>query len=64
MYTRAGNFTTDANGDLVTNDGHYVVGFKLDSTGNPLTGAAQRDQDHDPAGLRSPSRSPRTAPCR
>ena len=26
MYTRAGNFTFDANSDLVTNDGYYVLG--------------------------------------
>src|SRR3954453_20807570 len=26
FYTRAGNFTRDANGDLVTSDGYYVVG--------------------------------------
>src|SRR4051812_31724052 len=26
FYTRAGNFTRDANGDLVTADGYYVIG--------------------------------------
>lgn len=26
MYTRAGNFTFDVNNDLVTTDGHYVLG--------------------------------------
>ena len=28
-YTRAGNFTTDSNGDLVTQDGWYVVGYDV-----------------------------------
>jgi flagellar hook protein FlgE len=53
MYTRAGNFTTDANGDLVTNDGDYVVGFKFDSSGNPLTGAANETKITIPAGSQS-----------
>ena len=53
MYTRAGNFTTDANGDLVTNDGDYVVGFKLDVNGNPLTGAANETEITIPAGSQS-----------
>ena len=53
MYTRAGNFTTDANGDLVTNDGDYVVGFKLDSSGNPLTGAANETKITIPPGSQS-----------
>ena len=53
MYTRAGNFTTDANGDLVTNDGDYVVGFKFDVNGNPLTGAANETKITIPAGSQS-----------
>ncbi|HEX5557112.1 MAG TPA: flagellar hook-basal body complex protein [Gaiellales bacterium] len=53
MYTRAGNFTTDANGDLVTNDGDYVVGFKFDASGNPLTGAANETKITIPAGSQS-----------
>jgi flagellar hook protein FlgE len=53
MYTRAGNFTTDANGDLVTNDGDYVVGFKFDSSGNPLTGAANETKITIPPGSQS-----------
>jgi flagellar hook protein FlgE len=53
MYTRAGNFTTDANGDLVTNDGDYIVGFKFDSSGNPLTGAANETKITIPAGSQS-----------
>ncbi len=36
-YTRAGNFQEDANGSLVTQDGYYVVGYALDSTGAPTT---------------------------
>ena len=36
-YTRAGNFQEDANGNLVTQDGYYVVGYALDSTGAPTT---------------------------
>jgi flagellar hook protein FlgE len=36
LYTRAGNFTRDANGDLVTPEGYYVVGYTID----PLTGSA------------------------
>ncbi|MBX5474632.1 MAG: flagellar hook-basal body complex protein [Thermoleophilia bacterium] len=35
LYTRAGDFTTDTNGYLVTRDGHYVVGYAVD----PVTGA-------------------------
>jgi flagellar hook protein FlgE len=53
MYTRAGNFTTDANGDLVTNGGQFVVGFKLDSSGNPLTGAANETKITIPPGSQS-----------
>jgi flagellar hook protein FlgE len=53
MYTRAGNFTTDANGDLVTNDGDYIVGFKFDSSGNPLTGAANETKITIPPGSQS-----------
>jgi flagellar hook protein FlgE len=36
-FTRAGNFTTDVNGDLVTQDGHYVLGSSLASAGPPPT---------------------------
>jgi flagellar hook protein FlgE len=53
MYTRAGNFTTDANGDLVTNGGQFVVGFKLDASGNPLTGAANETKITIPPGSQS-----------
>lgn len=33
LYTRAGRFTTDENGDLVNADGYYLQGWPLDSTG-------------------------------
>ena len=32
-YTRAGDFTPDANGDLVNSAGYYLMGWPLDSTG-------------------------------
>ena len=35
-YTRAGNFKLDKAGDLVTNDGSHVMGYKVD----PATGVA------------------------
>jgi flagellar hook protein FlgE len=35
LYTRAGNFSRDANGDVVTPEGYYVVGYTID----PVTGA-------------------------
>src|SRR3954466_13247855 len=37
QYTRAGNFTLNASGQLVTQDGFLVVGFP--TAGNPPTGA-------------------------
>jgi flagellar hook protein FlgE len=36
-YTRAGSFTTDANGNLVNSSGLYLLGWKLDTSGNPPT---------------------------
>ena len=33
-YTRAGNFTPDASGNLVNSAGLYLLGYKLDSAGN------------------------------
>jgi len=30
LYTRAGNFSRDANGDMVTPEGYYVVGYTID----------------------------------
>ena len=45
-YTRAGNFTRDADGDLVTQEGYYVVGYTLDSArARPTTNA---DEDQHP----------------
>lgn len=38
FYTRAGNFTRDSDGYLVTQDGYYVIGYTVDSTtGLPTT---------------------------
>ena len=39
-YTRAGNFYTDDNNNLVTANGAYVQGFKLDASGNVIKDAA------------------------
>jgi flagellar hook protein FlgE len=33
-YTRAGNFTLDSNGTLVTQDGAFVIGYKYNAGGN------------------------------
>ena len=40
MYTRAGNFTTDSNGSLVTQDGSFVLGHDALTQGPPPTFAA------------------------
>lgn len=37
LYTRAGNFTRDSEGYLVTPEGYYVVGYTLDANGAPTT---------------------------
>lgn len=37
MYTRAGNFTPDATGNLVNASGYYLLGWSLDANGNPPT---------------------------
>jgi flagellar hook protein FlgE len=37
FFTRAGNFTRDSDGYLVTQDGYYVIGYDVDSTGVPGT---------------------------
>ena len=55
LYTRAGNFTTDSNGDLVTQNGDFVVGYKLDASGNPLVGAANETKITIPPGSESVS---------
>jgi flagellar hook protein FlgE len=36
-FTRAGNFSVDVNGDLVTQSGQYVMGSTLASAGPPVT---------------------------
>ena len=36
-YTRAGNFTTDSAGNLVTQDGQYVLGYAATAQGPPAT---------------------------
>jgi flagellar hook protein FlgE len=42
-YTRAGNFTTDANGDLVTQEGLYVLANPLLGAGPPPTFDTTKD---------------------
>jgi flagellar hook protein FlgE len=39
-YTRAGSFTPDVNGNLVNTAGFYLMGYKLDSSGNVPTNAS------------------------
>ena len=41
FFTRAGNFTTDANGSLVTSSGLNVMGWKADQEGNILKTTVQ-----------------------
>jgi flagellar hook protein FlgE len=53
LYTRAGNFDTDANGDMVTGDGYYLVGYTLDSTGQPQVAAANETKITIPADSQS-----------
>jgi flagellar hook protein FlgE len=36
-YTRAGNFSLDRDGNLVTADGYKVLGYKADEDGNPTS---------------------------
>ena len=37
LYTRAGSFTADKNGNLVNTAGYYLQGWKTDNNGVPLT---------------------------
>ena len=60
-YTRAGNFTRDANGDLVTPGGLLRRRLHDRPGGRPT---ATRDHDHRPGEHASPSRSARTASSR
>jgi flagellar hook protein FlgE len=53
LYTRAGNFTTDANGDLVTGEGYYVVGYQLDPNGVPQVGPGTETKINIPASSQS-----------
>ena len=56
-YTRAGNFSLDQSGNLVTADGDYVVGYKVDpTTGGLLTagGAAATPATAAPVGINIP----------
>jgi flagellar hook protein FlgE len=39
-YTRAGSFSPDVNGNLVNTAGFYLMGYKLDSSGNVPTDAS------------------------
>ena len=52
-YTRAGNFTTDADGNLVTQDGSYVLGHTATSQGPPPVFGAVDNQITIPAGATS-----------
>ncbi|PYD84628.1 flagellar hook protein FlgE, partial [Pseudomonas syringae pv. pisi] len=38
LYTRAGNFHADANGNVVDNSGHNLQGYDVDDNGNVKTG--------------------------
>ncbi len=49
MYTRAGNFTTDSNGNLVTQDGNFVLGNAAATQGPPPTFAVADSQITVPA---------------
>jgi flagellar hook protein FlgE len=53
LYTRAGNFTTDANGDLVTGEGYYVVGYQLDTNGVPQVGPGTETKINIPSNSQS-----------
>jgi flagellar hook protein FlgE len=43
-YTRAGNFTTDSQGNLVNAAGLHLLGWPLDANGNPPTDTADMTQ--------------------
>ena len=51
-FTRAGNFTVDVNGDLVTQGGEYVLGSSMAAAGPPRRST--------PTSVRSTSRSTRS----
>ncbi|HZQ82123.1 MAG TPA: flagellar hook-basal body complex protein [Gaiellaceae bacterium] len=54
-YTRAGNFTTDANGNLVTQEGDYVLGHAVATQGPPPTFGTTDSQITIPANATSVS---------
>lgn len=39
-YTRAGDFTTDSNGNLVNSSGEYLLGYETDADGNVSSSAS------------------------
>ncbi len=41
-YARAGNFTLDANGDLVTSDGYHIVGYPETAAGSGIPDPANQ----------------------
>jgi flagellar hook protein FlgE len=49
-YTRAGNFTRDANGDLVTPDGFYLIGLNGTTPGKINIPATAQSVSVDPTG--------------
>jgi len=51
LYTRAGAFTFDENGTLVTSTGNRVQGYKLDAAGNHTGGLVDVDLDTTGLGL-------------
>src|SRR4051812_23510661 len=54
-YTRAGNFTADSAGNLVTQDGQYVLGYAVASQGPPPTFGTTDDRITIPATAESVS---------
>jgi flagellar hook protein FlgE len=50
-YTRAGNFTRDANGDLVTPDGFYLVGHQGTANAKINVPADAKSVSIDPSGV-------------
>ncbi len=56
LYTRAGAFTFDEAGTLVSPDGYRVQGYQLDATGKPTGGLV--DITLDTAGLTPPVTAP------
>jgi flagellar hook protein FlgE len=55
FYTRAGNFGSDSNGDLVTSDGYYVLGYQVDSSTGAVTSPLTQTKITIPADSQSVS---------